>query len=119
MRKGALVAGLGMTLVGGYLFTMSMIMIINFTLDFDWTVWTIYLTLGIVLVSIGPGVIIWGIVSRYRTMYQQTQWQVIRIPVECPECHHSIEIHSLEWIGSGEARCPFCSSELDVRKSSI
>ncbi|MFW9959577.1 MAG: hypothetical protein ACFFDV_01075 [Candidatus Thorarchaeota archaeon] len=117
MRKSALVGGLGMTLVGGYLFTMSMIMIINFTLDFDWTIWTIYLTLGIVLVSVGPGFLVWAFVRDYQKEYQQMQWQVIRLPTECPECHHSIEIHSLEWIGPNEARCPFCSNELDIRKS--
>ena len=96
---------------------MSMIMITNFTFDFDWATWTIYLVLGIVLVSVGPGVIVWALVSRYRTAYGQTQWQVIRLPLVCPECSHTIEVHGLEWIGPDEARCPFCSYELDVRKS--
>ena len=119
MRRGVFVLGLVMTLVGGYLFTMSMIMIINFTLDFDWTVWTIYLSLGIVLVSIGPGVLVWAFVSRYQSTYRQIQWQVIRLPLECPECLHNVEIHSLEWIGPNEVRCPFCSFELEVRTSIV
>jgi len=117
MKKSTLALGLAMTIVGGYLFTMSMIMITNMTFDFDWTAWTVYLALGIILVSVGPGVIAWAAVSGYQTVDGQTQWQIIRLPLECPECHHSIEIHSLEWIGPGEARCPFCSSELEVKIS--
>jgi DNA-directed RNA polymerase subunit RPC12/RpoP len=115
MKKWTLASGVAMTLVGGYLFTMSMIMINDITIEFDWTAWTIYLTLGAILVSVGPGVIVWAFVSRYRSMYNQTQWQMVLLPVECPECGHSIEIHSLEWIGPNEARCPFCSHEIDVR----
>jgi hypothetical protein len=117
VRKGFLSLGLGITLVGGYLFTMSMIMITDIAFDFDWTTWTVYLVLGCVLVSIGPGVIAWAFVSRVQTGYGQSHWQMIRLPIECPECNHTIEIHSLEWIGPNEARCPFCSHEIDVRTS--
>ena len=117
MRRGLLVFGLGATLVGAYLFIVSMIMITGYAFDFDWMTWTIYLTLGSVLVSLGPGIIVWAFVSGYSSAYGQTKWQTIRLPLECPECKHTIEVHSLEWIGPNEARCPFCSQELDIRRS--
>jgi hypothetical protein len=117
VRKGTLAFGLGMTIVGGYLFAISMIMINDISFDFDWTEWTLYLTFGIILVSLGPGVIAWAFASSLRTAHGQTQWQTIHLPKECPECKHTLEVHSIEWIGPDEARCPFCSQELEIRKS--
>jgi hypothetical protein len=113
VKKWTLAIGVVITLVGGYLFTMSMIMINDISLEFNWTTWTVYLTLGAILVSVGPGVIVWAFVSRYKSIYNR--WQMVLLPTECPECNHPIEIHSLEWIGPNEARCPFCSHEIEVR----
>jgi hypothetical protein len=79
VRKGAFIAGLGMLLIGGYMFLISMIMITDLSFVLDWATWTIYLTVGIVLFSIGPGVMLWAYRGNYQALYGKTQWQVIRI----------------------------------------
>ena len=96
-----------------------MLLITNITLPFDWIMWTIYLTIGIILISLGPGIIAWAFVDKHQTTYGLGQWQVIQLPRTCPECKHALEIHSLEWTGPEEARCPFCTSQLQIRKSIV
>ncbi|MBN2229188.1 MAG: hypothetical protein JW779_06300 [Candidatus Thorarchaeota archaeon] len=117
MKRTALLAGIVLMLVGCYYFAVSMIMITSYTFDFDWTIWTLYLTIGIVLISVGPGIIAYAFAGNYSSRYEQVKWQMIQLPISCPECDHPIEIHSLEWIGPEEARCPFCSNQIDVRRT--
>jgi len=122
MVKASYVFGLGMLLVGGYLFLQSMVIIMTGDILDSWVTWTVYLTLGIILISIGPGVIVWTYTKNYQETYNrltnQTQWQMIQIPKTCSSCGNEVEVHSLEWIGPDEARCPYCSNELEVIKSS-
>ena len=83
--------------------------------------WIISLIIGTLLISLGPGVIAWSYASSYRSSYKtiakQKEWQVIQVPMKCPECQKEISIRSLEWIGDDEARCPFCSNDLEIRSS--
>ena len=122
MVKASYIFGLGMLLVGGYLFLQSMVIIMTGDILDSWVTWTVYLTFGIILISIGPGVIVWTYTKSYQETYNrlanQTQWQTIQIPKTCSSCGNEIEVHSLEWIGPDEARCPYCSNELEVIKSS-
>ncbi|RDE13195.1 MAG: hypothetical protein C4K48_08965 [Candidatus Thorarchaeota archaeon] len=111
--------GIVMLAIGGYSFTMSMLMITNMTLPFDWIIWAVFLAIGIILVSLGPSIIAWSFVSKHQAANELAQWQVVQLPRICPECNHSLEIHSLEWIGPEEARCPFCSSQVQIRKSVV
>jgi DNA-directed RNA polymerase subunit RPC12/RpoP len=121
MTRTSYVVGLGMLLIGGYMFLESMVMVFTGSMLDSWMVWTIYLTLGIILVSIGPGVIVWAYTKQYQESYalltNQTRWQSIQIPMTCSSCGNEIAIHSLEWIGPNEARCPYCSNEIEVRHS--
>lgn len=83
--------------------------------------WTIALMVGILLISFGPGVIAYAYATSYKssikTIAKQKQWQVIQVPLKCPECQNEISIRSLEWIGDEEVRCPFCSKDLEIRIS--
>lgn len=117
VKRRVLVIGIGMLVVGGYMFIQSMFMITNMSTGFDWATWTIYLTAGIILFSVGPGVMAWAFTSEYPTVYGKSNWQIIRMPQNCPECKNLIEIRSLEWIGPDEARCPFCSSQIEITRS--
>lgn len=120
MKRNALFMGIIFFLVGGYLFAYSMIMIISGALFEDWGLWTIYLTLGIIFLSIGPGIIVWGFTKDYQEsqsrLTNHPAWQTIRIPSACVECGNEVAVHSLEWIGPDEARCPFCSNRIEVIK---
>jgi hypothetical protein len=96
VRRGAFFIGIGLFVIGGYLFLQSMIMITNYTYQLDWTIWTIYLTVGIILFSIGPGIMAWAFAGKYQTSYKTTQWPTIRIPRICSECSNPIEVNNLE-----------------------
>ena len=122
MGKRSYIIGILMLLVGGYLFLQSMAIIMTGSILDSWMTWTLYLTFGIILVSFGPGVIVWSYTKNYQAAYRslanQTQWQMVQLPKTCTSCGNEIEIHSLEWIGPNEARCPFCSNEIEVITSS-
>jgi hypothetical protein len=83
--------------------------------------WIVALTGGILLISFGLGVIAYAYTTSYKSTYKriakQKEWQVIQIPLKCPECQGEISIRSLEWIGDEEVRCPFCSKDLEIRTS--
>ncbi|TFG31073.1 hypothetical protein EU528_07130 [Candidatus Thorarchaeota archaeon] len=83
--------------------------------------WIVTLVIAILLISFGPGVMAWAYASSFQASYRQIakqkQWQVIQIPLECSECGNEITLRSLEWIGDDEARCPFCSKDLEIRSS--
>ncbi|TFG33320.1 hypothetical protein EU527_08455 [Candidatus Thorarchaeota archaeon] len=121
MKKNIILLSIIMLLIGGYMFLDSMLMISTGFILENWMVWTLYLTIGIILISFAPGLIVWGYSKDYQDSYSrlinQTTWQVIQIPSVCSFCQHEIAIHSLEWIGPDEARCPFCSNEIEVRTS--
>jgi hypothetical protein len=119
MRRGPFILGLGMLLIGGYIFILSMVMIADLSFMLDWATWTVYLIVGVVLFSVGPGIMAWAFVGRRQTAYEKTQWQIVRVPQNCPECGNTIEIHSLEWVGTDEARCPFCSHSLEIIKNNF
>jgi hypothetical protein len=66
-------------------------------------------------------VMVWAYASSYERSYKQianlTEWQFVQIPMQCPECGNELSVRSLEWIGDDEARCPFCSKDLEIRTS--
>ena len=57
------------------------------------------------------------IIKNIYKITKQKQWQVIQLPLKCSECQNEISVRSLEWIGDDEARCPFCSNDLEIRTS--
>ena len=122
MRKIPFVIGVIMMIVGGWMFVywMDQLMWGDAWMD-DLGLWITSLTVGILLVSFGPGVIAYAYAtsyqSSYKTIAKQKQWQVIQLPLKCSECQNEISIRSLEWIGEDEARCPFCSKDLEIRTS--
>lgn len=83
--------------------------------------WIAALVIALLLISFGPGVMTWAYATSYQASYRQIakqkQWQVIQIPLECSECGNAISVRSLEWIGDEEARCPFCSKDLEIRSN--
>ncbi len=121
MAEVRYILGFGMILLGAYLFLQSMVIIMTGDILGSWTSWVFYLTFGIILISFGPGVIVWSYTKNYQDTYNrltnQTLWQVIQIPKTCPSCENQIEMHTLEWIGPNEVRCPFCSNELEIKTS--
>jgi hypothetical protein len=121
MRKVPFIIGLIMILVGIYSFWLYFDILWNGSLIDDLAMWITTLVIAILFVSFGPGVIAYAYASSYQSSYKtiakQKQWQVIQIPLKCPECQNEISIRSMEWIGDDEARCPFCSKDLEIRTS--
>ena len=120
MKRGALALGLVMLLIGCYFFIVSMIMIMTDSIIDNWMTWTLYLTIGILLISFGPGVMVWAYTQSHLASFQETHqnsWMIIQIPQRCPRCENELEAYNLEWIGPSEARCPYCSNEIEVRIS--
>ena len=122
MRKVPVAIGVVMMVVGGWMFWywMTQLMWGDFWLEnLAW--WITSLTVGILLLSFGPGAIAYGYATSYKSSYKtiakQKQWQVIQLPLKCSECQNEISVRSLEWIGDDEARCPFCSNDLEIRTS--
>ncbi|TFF92482.1 hypothetical protein EU546_07495 [Candidatus Thorarchaeota archaeon] len=85
----------------------------------DWAIWTLLLTFGIIGVSIGPGVLIYvyakSVQAKYAVTYESQQ--TLSLPQYCPKCNNEVRVNQLEWIGEEEARCPYCSSEIPVRRT--
>ncbi|TFG31954.1 hypothetical protein EU527_11235 [Candidatus Thorarchaeota archaeon] len=121
MNRGILIIGLIMLFIGSYMFLNSLLTITTGHIFDNWMTWTLYLSIGIILVSIAPGVLVWSytkdIEKSHKKLLNQPSWQMIQIPLLCSSCHNEITIHSLEWIGPDEARCPFCSNEINVMTS--
>lgn len=122
MRKVPFVIGIIMIILGGYSFWwwwMELMYSDTWIDNLFW--WITALTGGILLISFGPGLIAYAYTSSYQSSYKriakQKEWQVVQIPLKCPECQNEISIRSLEWIGDDEARCPFCSKDLEIRTS--
>jgi DNA-directed RNA polymerase subunit RPC12/RpoP len=96
-------------------------MLITDVLTMDWTLWAIMLTLGMIGISVGPTVLIlsWAqSINRNRLLAQGIEeQQTYTLPLRCPECSSELGLHHLEWIGPEEARCPYCSSSIPVRRS--
>jgi hypothetical protein len=122
MRKVPFAIGIIMMIAGVFLFWWwwQDLMFDDAWLDnLGW--WIASLTGGILLISFGPGVIAYAYAtsdqSTYKRIAKQKQWQVVQIPLKCPECQNEISIRSMEWIGDDEARCPFCSKDLEIRTS--
>jgi DNA-directed RNA polymerase subunit RPC12/RpoP len=123
VNRAAVLVGLLITVLGAWSFWTSMEMLITDILTMDWTLWTALLTLGILGVSIGPTVVILSwiySVKQARLLAQgMEEQQTYTLPLRCPECKSEIDLHHLEWIGPEEARCPYCSSPIPVRKSTF
>jgi len=122
MKKVPFAIGVLMMVVGGFLFWYwwDQLMWGDAWMDnLFW--WITSLTLGILLISFGPGVIAYAYATSYqssiKTIAKQKQWQVVQIPVKCSDCQNEISVRSLEWIGDDEARCPYCSKDLEIRTS--
>jgi Zn finger protein HypA/HybF involved in hydrogenase expression len=41
-------------------------------------------------------------------------WQVVELPISCPECDSAIKVQDLDWIGPEAALCPSCRNQIDV-----
>ena len=121
MKRGAFIAGLAMLLVGIYSFYIYFRILWVGDFIENLTLWIITLVAGTMLISFGPGVMIWAyassLESSYRQIAKQREWQVVQIPLQCSDCENEISIRSLEWIGDEEARCPYCSKDLEIRTS--
>ncbi|MGY5857959.1 MAG: hypothetical protein RTU63_01220 [Candidatus Thorarchaeota archaeon] len=121
MRKVPFAIGVLMILIGVYAFWVYFDILIWGDFLGNLGLWIAALVAAIMLISFGPGVMIWAytssVDSSYRTIAKQKQWQVIQIPLKCSECENEISIRSLEWIGDEEVRCPFCSKDLEIRTS--
>jgi len=121
MRRIPFIIGIAMIVIGVFFFWQYFqILWFGDFLENLW-LWIISLVVGILFISLGPGVIAWAyassLQSSYRTIAKQKEWQIIQIPMKCSECQGEISIRSLEWIGDDEARCPYCSNNLDIRSS--
>jgi len=121
MKRLPFTIGIIMTLVGVYFFWLYFQILIFGDFISNLYLWILSLIVGILLISFGPGVMTWSYATSVQTSFKQIakqkQWQVIQIPLVCPECGKEISIRSLEWIGDEEARCPFCSKDLDIQSS--
>ena len=109
-----------MTIIGGYLWWWSIQ--ITYVDDFDDVLlFMVALMVGSAFLTYGLGVIGWDIITSAlgfkEQIAKQKEWQVTQLPLECSECGKEISIRSVEWIGEDEARCPFCSKELEFRIS--
>lgn len=117
MKKGEFTIGVAMMVIGIYSFWLMVKM------DFrnNWLLWISALTIGMIFVSIGLSVMVAAYSSSnkrsFKRITKKKQWQVIQLPLECSECGNAISIRSLEWIGEEEVRCPFCSKNLEIRRS--
>ncbi len=113
--------GVGMLITGVFFFWWSMQSLNNNTFLEDTLLWMLALTAGMTLVCIGPSVMLREYASSYQAPYKQIakqkQWQVIQVPLKCAECGNAISIRSLEWIGEEEVRYPFCSKDLEIKRS--
>ncbi len=121
MKRGAFIVGLAMLVTGGYLLWWSFQLLFTTTF-FDYGILgMLALYSGIILPVVSLGVMLWAYISPnqalYRQIAKQKQWQVIQVPLKCAECGNAISIRSLEWIGEEEVRCPFCSKDLEIRRS--
>jgi len=121
MRRVPFIIGIIMIVVGIFFFWWYIqILWYGDFLENLW-LWILSLVVGILLISFGPGVMVWAyassLQSSYRTIAKQKEWQVIQIPLRCSECQREISIRSLEWIGEDEARCPYCSNDLEIRST--
>ena len=120
MNQGRVVAGLVVTLIGVLAFWASMQMLFTDILSMDWALWTILLVIGSVGIGVGPVV---AIVAYVKSTVEKQTWaqtepqQVYSLPRRCKECGSEIGLHHLEWIGPDEARCPYCSAAVPVRRT--
>jgi hypothetical protein len=121
MKRGAFIIGLVMMLTGIYFFWMYLDILWNGDFIDSLVLWIVSLVIGTILISLGPGVMVWAYASSYEASYKQiaklTEWQFVQIPVKCSECGNDLSIRTLEWIGDDEARCPFCSKDIEIRTS--
>lgn len=121
MRKVPFIIGVLMIVLGIYSFWWYFQILTSGEFIEQLYTWIATLVIAILLISFGPAVIAWACINSYQSSYKQIsdqkQWQVIQIPVECSECGNAISFRSLEWIGDDEARCPFCSKDIEVKSS--
>lgn len=121
MRRVPLAIGIIMLVIGLYFFWLYFQILWFGDFISNLSLWILSLVVGILLISLGPGVIAWSYATSIQTSFKQiakqSQWQIIQIPLVCPDCGKEISVRSLEWIGDEEARCPFCSKDLDIRSS--
>ena len=121
MRKVPFVIGVLMILMGIYSFWWYFQILMSGEFIEQLYLWIAALVVAILLISFGPAVMAWSFVSSSQSslkqIAKQQHWQVIQIPLECSECGNAISFRSLEWIGDDEARCPFCSKDLEIRSS--
>ncbi|MGY5881137.1 MAG: hypothetical protein RTV31_12855 [Candidatus Thorarchaeota archaeon] len=121
MRKVPFIIGIIMIAVGVYAFWLYFDILWHGDFLENLGLWIVTLVTAILLISFGPGLMAYAYASSYQSSYKtiakQKQWQVIQIPLKCPECQNEISIRSMEWIGDDEARCPFCSKDLEIRTS--
>ena len=121
MRKVPFIIGIIMIAMGVYAFWLYFDILLNGDFLENLSLWIVTLVAAILLISFGPGLMTYAYASSYQSSYKtitkQRQWQVIQIPLKCPECQNEISIQSLEWISDDEARCPFCSNDLEIRTS--
>ncbi|TFH08078.1 MAG: hypothetical protein E4H14_07170 [Candidatus Thorarchaeota archaeon] len=121
MRKVPFIIGVLMILVGIYSFWWYFQILMSDEFIEQLYLWIAALVIAILLISCGPGLMAWAYVSSYQSSYKriakQKEWQIIQIPLKCAECGNDISFRSLEWIGDDEARCPFCSKDLEIRSS--
>ncbi|TFG98811.1 hypothetical protein E4H12_04910 [Candidatus Thorarchaeota archaeon] len=121
MRKVPFIIGVLMILLGVYAFWYYFQILIYGDFIEQLYLWIASLVVALLLISFGPGVIVWAYATSYQTSYKQIakqkEWQVLQIPLKCSECQNEISVRSLEWIGDDEARCPFCSKDLEIKSS--
>ncbi|MFW9844528.1 MAG: hypothetical protein ACFFEV_08125 [Candidatus Thorarchaeota archaeon] len=121
MRKVPFIIGIIMISVGIYAFWLYFDILWNGDFLENLGLWIVTLVTAILLISFGPGLMAYSYASSYqssiKTIANQKQWQVIQIPLVCPECQNEISFRSLEWIGDDEVRCPFCAKDLEIRTS--
>jgi len=121
MSRNQFIKGVGMIVLGVYLLWWYVQSLSNGAFIDDWLFWMCVLIVGSILFSFGPCEIVLAYTSSHqvsnRQIVKQKQWQVTQLPLECSECGKEISIRSVEWIGEDEARCPFCSKNLEIRMS--
>ena len=121
MRRGPFIIGVGMLVIGVYLLWLYLQSLSNGAFIDNWPFWMFVLMVGSFLFSFGPCEIVLAYTSSHqasnRQIVKQKLWQGIQLHLECSECGKEISIRSVEWIGEGEARCPFCSKDLEIRMS--